>query len=562
MAKRKAISSSGSEEEYERSSKKSKNSINHSIIQAANFMSKNQALHKSLNLSSSLLLPDGNEKAKKKSKVQKKVVTSESEEEINEQIIPNHNKHEDVNATNSSFKKDRKSKSPKKRNSKDKSYDAFTPRLVPKEEIVEGLEVFDTISPEEDGNLNASSNENNSRHSYSNIEEDDVNMMNSIEEKVQKVRVLQEVRISPSKDPKQQLKNIYPNLQQRHIKTKINLGDSDEIFLFRTPKNVDVQNLLNTSIDLEEGCKINIGEKYIIRPTSKIPHPTLLLSSLSNIFRFKKNIVMEKYMKPPKTLKLPVKEKTVIPLPNDLKNRHPLFGNDFEEKIQLDEAVEKKLSSAIKNLLKQEKKAKKKELQKDLEEEKDELVFSLLETKTVTRKQKPDKNEVPSTPHKSAKKKKMTKNDLIEETLRLMKQELHTEYESDLETSVPKKKKHKKKSHSTIDVNIKQEVGSETEYKEMTPKALRRISLANSTMLPHSSKIDNFNPELSGIAGVFSEELIFTKEKKKKKAKEVPSDVSNGEESIYHLPQSKKIKIKQEHNEGSPVKKKKKKIID
>lgn len=87
MAKRKAISSSGSEEEYERSSKKSKNSINHSIIQAANFMSKNQALHKSLNLSSSLLLPDGNEKAKKKSKVQKKVVTSESEEEINEQVI-------------------------------------------------------------------------------------------------------------------------------------------------------------------------------------------------------------------------------------------------------------------------------------------------------------------------------------------------------------------------------------------------------------------------------------------------------------------------------------------
>ncbi|KAJ8928037.1 hypothetical protein NQ314_019449 [Rhamnusium bicolor] len=102
------------------------------------------------------------------------------------------------------------------------------------------------------------------------------------------------MKMSKIKDSKEKLAVIYPGIKQITTNMKLNFSESEDIYLFRIPKNVDPHLLENTEIDLDEECKINIGEKYSIKPTTKIPDPTLVISDNCKVIHFKRNIKMEK----------------------------------------------------------------------------------------------------------------------------------------------------------------------------------------------------------------------------------------------------------------------------
>ncbi|CAG9856257.1 unnamed protein product [Phyllotreta striolata] len=318
-------------------------------------------------------------------------------------------------------------------------------------------------------------------------DDDDTHLMNSMEEKIEnsKINILENITISSLKDPKEQLQKFYPDLKLESIKTDIKSKDSHDIYLLRVPKNVDPQALIEADINMQDGGKINIGEKYLVKPTSKVPPPMMVLSNSKNVFHFKGNIVMEKYVKPQKEPIIPIKEKSSIALPNNLKNRHPLFGNDFEDKIHLPQQVEDKLNTAIKKFLKQEKKAQEKRTK--VEEVEREPVFNLLNSNSS----KSDK-------------KKPTKSELIEETLRLMKQEINSD------GSVKKKKKKNKEASSPV--VVKEEFPSDQEW----AKKSKKTSVMNSTLLPSVDDTPRFISEISKISDDFLETTPKASKKKSK----------------------------------------------
>ncbi|XP_057653295.1 tanabin-like [Diorhabda carinulata] len=370
MTKRKNDSSSDNGEV--KSTKKS-NSINQSYIQTANLMSKTKLFDRGLSLNPNGILPnikvenpserseseDVSPKSKKKSKSKNKqkdnTVISDNERESTIALL--------LNETKEKVLKNKSKKSSKHKN-QDLQNDAVSMKVLAniKSEIEEEYSVDSNEAQYVDTNEECLNG--NDGVTYINQEQEDENIVSSVEKKI---HLLQDIRLIPVKDltTQEQLNELYPKLRKIDLHTKMKVKDSVDVYLLHVPKSVNPENLLNSEINLEESCRVNIdGDSYTIKPTSNVPDPTLVLNNKTEILHFKKNLVLEKYIKANKEPKIPSKEKFIVPLPSHLKNRHPLFGSNYEDRIQLDETIEEKLDEALKNLLKPSKSKKHKKVEK------------------------------------------------------------------------------------------------------------------------------------------------------------------------------------------------------
>lgn len=368
MAKRKSDSSSDNDEV--RSTNKSNNSINQSYIQTATLMSKTKLFDRGLNQSTSAVIPNikvehisessesekVSPKSKKKSKIKNNRKDSnpvgDNERESTIALL--------LNETKEKVLKDKSKKSPK-RKSQDKQNETLSTNVLDNIKS----EISDYTNSNEAQNVDSDQEHvNGNEISYMNWEEEDEKIMTSVEKKI---HLIQDIRIIPGKvqTPQEQLNESHPNLRKIDVHTKMKIKDSVNVYLLHVPKSVNPENLINKEIHLEENCRVNIdGENYTIKPTSNVPDPTVVLNNKTEILHFKKNLVLEKYIKANKEPTIPSMEKILVPLPSNLKNRHPLFGSNYEDRIQLDEAIEEKLDDALKNLLKPSKSKKIKKIDK------------------------------------------------------------------------------------------------------------------------------------------------------------------------------------------------------
>ncbi|CAG9828948.1 unnamed protein product [Diabrotica balteata] len=362
MAKRKAASDSENEQ---KPAKRSKSSIREDL----NMVVKSPTIKKEIQLEDETTIrPEATPKAKKNRKNQGEEKQSMIDSILNE-----------TKRLVLSTKKPKKSKKSQKQDDTQELNESLTIENIKTEaldsfensnmyNVQDENEEFDGHPSNEEPLNNVTNGEKvpNSPRINTSYQDEDDSMMEKIEKKV---NILQNIQVSPSKtkSPQELLKDLYPNLKLSPIKTKLKLKSNSDVYMLRVPKSVDADALLNMNINFEEKSKVTIGgDKFVIRTLSKIPDPTFALSTKTHMIDFKANLVMEKYIKPNKGPNVPTIEKTAVQLPNTLKNRHPLFGSNFEEKIQLDEAVEKKLTDAINNLLKSKKNKKAKEDRKSL----------------------------------------------------------------------------------------------------------------------------------------------------------------------------------------------------
>ncbi|XP_023022850.2 uncharacterized protein [Leptinotarsa decemlineata] len=255
--------------------------------------------------------------------------------------------------------------------------------------------------------------------------------------------------------PEEKLKDLYPGLKRLEIDTHLDFQDDNEIHLLRIPRNVDPKLLLKFDFDIYEKNKLKIGdEKYVIQPTPRETNSTLVVSGEGKIVDLKSNILMKRYIKK----KHPVvfkSEKPVMSLPNS-RNRHPLFGTTFEEKIELGEDIEEKLNKALENLMKRDANSiKKKKKKKNDEDHSDEVIFSLLnsESSSNQRKQSVEGVNDDRSICSSSKKNKKAKKSLIEEAN--IKSELFTECETDSGIVSSTSKKNKKTKKSLIEESLR-----------------------------------------------------------------------------------------------------------
>ncbi|XP_028142556.1 transcriptional regulator ATRX homolog [Diabrotica virgifera virgifera] len=363
MVKRKTVSDS---EDEQKPSKKSKASTSEALNPNTPF--KPLIIKKEIQEDETTIQPKATPKVKKKKK--EHVSSSDSDQEKEKQSTIESILNETKRLVLST-KKPKKPKKSQKQNDASKLNESFTNKNLKTEaldsfenSIVQDEESGDNLSNEVEPVNNVLNGEKSPRISISDKNEDD-NLMEKIENKVQ---ILQNIHVSPNKTKSSQesLKDLYPNIKTSPIKTKLKLKSSCDVYMLRIPKSVDANGLLNVSIDLEGKSKVTIGgQKFVIQHTSKIPDPTFVLSTKPHLIEFKRNLVMEKYVKPNKGPNIPTIEKSSVPLPGTLKNRHPLFGSNFEDKIQLDEAVEKKLLDAIEKLLNPKKSKKDKKAKED-----------------------------------------------------------------------------------------------------------------------------------------------------------------------------------------------------
>lgn len=331
---------------------------------------------------------------------------------------------------------------------------------------------------------------------------------------------------------------MYPGLKPIEISTELKLSDSDEIHLFRMPKNVDPKHLKNVKIDLENECKVDLGEKYSITPTVKIPNPTLVVYGNSRVLQFKNNIKMEKYIKSKTEPHIAIPEKTSVPLPDNLKKRHPLFGSDFQQKIRLSDHVEKKLDEAIANLLKRERKSKKKKDKKkkreNTEEKPNEDILNLFNPHNfmtncdgIKKETSDDSAFGSSSSTDKLRSKKKTKEHVLDKNV-----EEETEVPVENETRKEKKKK-MKHSHNHNEMNvtgIKEEnpdiniVKTEGEVVIPSKKKKKNSSVVNSTLMSDVLRTPTFNSEISTI--------VLEASTSRKKSKKSKKDTSYNERSI------------------------------
>lgn len=359
------------------------------------------------------------------------------------------------------------------------------------------------------------------------------------------------------------MQELYPDLTPINIKDDFEVSKNEEVYLFRIPKLINPQCLLNKEFDLLQGSKLKINnEKYELEPSNKTPNPFLLVGNRSRAIQPRNIFFLKKYIKPSKMPDLDLIEKAMVPLPENLKPRHPLFGANYEDKIQLRDDVEKRLQKAIKDCFKQtEKLKKKKKKTKPVDDTQNEVIFSLLGSHTTHRNNSEDDSAFGSseTQFISTKTKKSKRKSLEEP--------VHIESEKQLssmktaEVSPKKKKKHKLKRSVEIQSlmqDVKAEVLDENEQvsfnelsaivpvgSEKSYKKKRRSSVFGSGVMLESTRIDVKDEPLEKITSKkqsFIDETLnriktellteyesewdetLTKKKKKKKRKSLQDE--------------------------------------
>ncbi|KAF2900469.1 hypothetical protein ILUMI_05721 [Ignelater luminosus] len=222
-----------------------------------------------------------------------------------------------------------------------------------------------------------------------------------------------------------------------------NIKSNDEIFLVQIPKKLEPKSLIGTRISLTETTRVpGDSRKYDCIPSQKPQKdPVAIFTNTEKIHLIKSagNIKIQKHIKSKNIPDLSdMWINPVTSFPENLKQRHPLFGADYSDKVNLEEHVQAKLKAAIESYAKQKKK-KKKHKKKEMDvsqEEQQEEIFKFLNQTDSSAKHVKIKKEADSEKNFKGWKAKI-------------KKEIESEKSSEeLETKLKKKKKKKEKSES------------------------------------------------------------------------------------------------------------------
>lgn len=288
-----------------------------------------------------------------------------------------------------------------------------------------------------------------------------------------------------------------------------NISNNEEVYLLQIPRTIDPQHLLNKELDLTGGSKLKIGkDKYDLEPTNKVPVPFLLVGNQSRVICPIDSFFLKKRMKLTKMPDIETIEKAIVPFPKNLKHRHPLFGSEYEDKIQLSSEVEERLQKAIENCLKQREKAKNKKKKSSVDHTQNEVIFSLLgftTNKTSHIEEQYDSAFGSSESNNNGAHKKKTKIKSLNESLSLGAN--NSPISPDIAETVTKKKKSKNKQNdmeSVVNV-IKTEL-QETDNEVESPKHLiEELSIIVPPESHHSKKRQK-RKEKTRISSVFGGE--------------------------------------------------------
>lgn len=126
-----------------------------------------------------------------------------------------------------------------------------------------------------------------------------------------------------------------------------NISTNDEIYLLQLPKHLNPKIFLKKELSFEERSKFSKKDvSYVCTPEkTKSVSVTLIGRGKCKVLRSHGSLFVEQYSKQKYKPNLsPMHNESRVEFPKGLKVRHPLFGFDFSEKIDLGESIQKKLS--------------------------------------------------------------------------------------------------------------------------------------------------------------------------------------------------------------------------
>lgn len=411
-----------------------------------------------------------------------------------------------------------------------------------------------TVSSDDDEEENHTSTNNSSTSRASDSDSNSSNTSVSEASVRSKINVLQNVVLNV----KPKLEDFAKRYEKIEFVDKIdfeNLSDSEEISLIEIPNDVNAKEMKKAHIDFDETdsiLELSSGQ-YSIQQTCIKEKNILLVLNKPLFVKSLKTYTLLPYIKQKKKKnKHRVPDEAPIPIPINLKERHPLFGADFKQKIVLDPLIERKLDESLAKInterTKQAKKSKKEKM-KRIKQEKEEVTMEIEAIFQILNESRPEKR----TKNKNAENsKEMTVIEIKKESFidnnsetvnnkskkRKIKQEPVEEEASSI--ILPPEKKKKKK-----EVNSDDFIPIETEE---SPKVSPKKKRLNSTLMVDVVGTPQFNPEVS----------VIKKEKSKKKRKRTNSTYYESDESHLKLDILNNVRKSLLINDG---KKKKQKVV-
>lgn len=237
-----------------------------------------------------------------------------------------------------------------------------------------------------------------------------------------------------------------------------NITSKEDVYIIQIPVKLDPRRLIGSSISLNGSVRFNKKYDSIVSLESQDPIVvcTNNQSKSLKVIRPAGTIKLQRRLRYEKVSEVPELIDKTVAFPSNLKSRHPLFGSNFDNKIDLDEHVKMKLNSLCESNVKKKKKKKK---AVKLENAQEEEIFKIL---TVG-----NEESAPVEKKKKKKKKKSEDHELEDESM--SKKRKHSESED-----LPKKKKKKKHKEDSSDTLIQAMLSSKMATLDMTKKKKKK----------------------------------------------------------------------------------------
>lgn len=263
-------------------------------------------------------------------------------------------------------------------------------------------------------------------------------------------------------------------LKQIKSETKFNVNNidpKDEVFLLQIPKSFDA-NLLKGQILFPGDATKVVSETgdYFFELESFPEKSVMLLSSEKNgscNIKGLKPTGMIRMKHPKKKYKTHIpffsSELCDIPLPFNLKNKHPILGADYKKEMNIDESIKNKLKDCIVSSKKTLKKEPKHVNEEEEQKHEDELIFKMLDEST-SRTEKKTKKQKSNTANVLFSKLKEDMN------VKNIKKEEFEDEEEATESVVLKKKRKRKHTESQDESTITEEPDERGKSKKQKTK--------------------------------------------------------------------------------------------
>ncbi|XP_055381484.1 uncharacterized protein LOC129612059 [Condylostylus longicornis] len=148
--------------------------------------------------------------------------------------------------------------------------------------------------------------------------------------------------------------NDYEKLEISIINNSFDISEDDEVYFFQCPKDFDITTLKNTRIKVPGKTILNSSE-LITENCSPIKSTFVIPDQQSNLklkcINIQGKMVLRKRIEIKKSEEDigGRKQKFRVPFPQDIKERHPLHGVCYKEKINLAKHIKDRLKEAEKS---------------------------------------------------------------------------------------------------------------------------------------------------------------------------------------------------------------------